>query len=946
MVRNPAPEPRAPTLSPLERFASINRERLRRIREAMTPRQQDFLEVLPLLFHTNAPGLPGFLSPGTPAGIVDFAPSTQCLTVARRVARTHNIKLRTPHRYEILGIYFMGSTGTIAHSGKSDFDVWLCHRTDLSATGLAELQRKALAVEAWATELELEVHFFVFDPASFRRGESISLSGESSGSSQHYLLLDEFYRSGLVVAGLFPVWFHVPPEAATEHDAYVAGLVDEWPRDQPYVDFGGLAHVPAEEFFGASVWQLSKGLSSPYKSVLKLLLMEVYAAEYPGIDLLSQRYKRSVHQGQTGLDELDPYVLMYRKVEEYLLGQDDHSRLDLARRCFYLKVNERLSESVTAAAVTWRRELMLRLTQEWGWDTAQLALLDTKDSWKIHAVRDESRLLVAALTRSYRQLSQFAREKAADSSITQRDLNTLGRKLYAAFERKAGKIELVNRGITDSLREERVTLHALGSPGGGAGWVLFRDRVALEDMGALTPIKRAAHPIELVAWGHFNRILDVRSQITLAAPAGHFDQRAARYMLEALEQVFPRGATQEATVEDLNRSPVVRAGTLLVNVGIDPREGRLPDGHHLTSARNNPLSYGGLRENFVQGIDLVLETSWQELFTFRYSGDDALLDCLLEYLRWSDTTRRRPPGPLHVFCNSPVYGLTIQRRIQEILDEARRVFFERPGGAAARYVVETGTGYAVLSLENGRPRGERLASFPALLRHLGKPASVFSPVVFDRASLVDSVLPLVYQANRPDTVQVFVHDHAGVTDLFVLDETGALFHQELQTDRGPAVLAHLRRFFTSILRRSQDTVIDLGNLADTPAVEYFAISPGPARERRLLRIADDTSAEAAAYLDLQVIATVDEAGSTVFTLYCNGREYSTLEHGGELFRAVAHDILTQRGSGQRYPVYITDIDLSRTLLALEAPRKLQTCSLLHYKKNIEERLSVAMRSAQ
>ena len=37
------------------------------------------------------------------------------------------------------------------------------------------------------------------------------------------------------------------------------------------VDLGAVPHVPASEFFGATLWQLYKGISSPHKALLKLV---------------------------------------------------------------------------------------------------------------------------------------------------------------------------------------------------------------------------------------------------------------------------------------------------------------------------------------------------------------------------------------------------------------------------------------------------------------------------------------------------------------------------------------------------------------------------------------------------------------------------------------------------------------------------------------------------
>ena len=183
----------------------------------------------------------------------------------------------------------------------------------------------------------------------------------------YYLLLDEFYRSGLVLAGQFPAWWSSSPEDEPNYAEKVKALsTQRFRQADQHIDFGGIAEIPAEEFFGAAVWQLYKSIDSPYKSVLKLMLMEVYAGEYPNIDPLSLRYKRAVYQETTTLNELDPYIQMYRKVEEYLMSTNEPKRLALLRRCFYLKVAEKLTLNNPSASTEWRREFMQQLVASWG----------------------------------------------------------------------------------------------------------------------------------------------------------------------------------------------------------------------------------------------------------------------------------------------------------------------------------------------------------------------------------------------------------------------------------------------------------------------------------------------------------------------------------------------------------------------------------------------------
>src|SRR5690606_4057116 len=94
-------------------------------------------------------------------------------------------------------------------------------------------------------------------------------------------------------------------------------------------------------------------------------------------------------------------------------------------------------------------------------------------TWKIHRVLEERAMLVDELTRSYRNVSEFARTQAQGSTIDSADLNLLGRRLYTAFERKAGKVEIINPGISTDLTEERLSF-VQGEGGRSDGWLLYR----------------------------------------------------------------------------------------------------------------------------------------------------------------------------------------------------------------------------------------------------------------------------------------------------------------------------------------------------------------------------------------------------------------------------------------------------------------------------------------
>lgn len=927
------------------RFMALNNDRLKRVYQSLRDRQKIFFELLPLLFHINHPLLPGYLSSKTPSGIADYTPGNRAIEAGRRLSKGFSYHRRAQRQFDIHALYLMGSSGTIAYSDSSDFDFWLCIRPDMGGEEQQSLARKAEGIESWAATLGLEVHFFVMSDEAFRRGEMLSLSDESSGSAQHHLLLDEFYRTGLLVAGRFPIWWLVPPDQEANYDQYAHDLKRKrfvGPNDT--VDFGGMTHMPAGEFFGATLWQLYKAVSSPYKSVLKILLMESYAAEYPRAEMLSVRYKAAVWRGETNLDALDPYMQMCARVEEYLLEQNEPNRLELARRCFYFKVNERMSRPDRAGNITWRREAMRELINEWGWTDAHLLMLDSRPTWKIHRVLEERQALVEALTQSYRALSNFARKQADSHAIDPAELNLLGRRLYAAFERKAGKIDLINPGISEDLVEERLSLHQVR--GLEPGWVLYRGDVRSGDTQGQRALKRAHSLIEILAWCHFNRLLHpFSSMISLHPDDCDVNNWELRSIVDCLQQLFPDGELQDAEIEDLAHPARIRQAALFINLGIDPMSGLTRDGMHLVSSRTDALSYGGRWENLALTFEMIAVTTWQEVLTFRYAGETALLDALCDYLAWSPLATARAPLPMACFSFSSTRGAPIAHRVEAVFRDVIEWFYRGAGHEPGRYVLQVGHQYFVLQAENDVPRYQKFSSLPALLTHLGTPQDTFSPIGTDAFTLMESPLPALFEINRAGCVQLFYQVNGNQALVYVLDEKGSLFFQQVAFHDNLTLLTQFQRFLEKVQHRRDFLAREsgeAGEFGDSDAIEYYQILQRGGGKPKLERQNINPFKQSRSYFGVQVIGDVLEENRTVLTMYCNEQEFSTLEFGDRLFEEVARYVLSKRGSGQTYPIYITDIDLARGLLGADVTQGLQTVHFLNYKKRIEARLNQAL----
>ncbi|WP_288100091.1 class I adenylate cyclase [Pseudomonas sp.] len=923
------------------RFLKLNEGRMARAMEGLSTRQQGVLNLLPLFFHVNHPLLPGYVSGSTPAGLSNFEPDANALAEAQRLTRSFSYKPRhgsNPPR-PIHGLFLMGSLGTLAQADQSDMDVWVCHSPDLNEQELAELRKKCQLLEAWADSQGAEAHFFLIDPVRFVRGErDTQLSSEDCGTTQHYLLLDEFYRTAIWLAGRTPIWWLVPVYEEASYDRYTHTLISKrFIRADETLDLGHLAYIPPGEFIGAGLWQLFKGIESPYKSVLKLLLTEVYASEHPRVQCLSLRFKQAVFANRLDLDELDPYVVVYRRIEEYLIARNEPERLEVVRRALYLKVNRKLTGS-SGRTQNWQRSLLERLAHEWQWDPRQLALLDSRSQWKVRQVGSERRALVNELNYSYRFLTQFARNDQTASLINKRDLSVLGRRLYAAFERKAGKVEFINPGIAPDLAEDTLTLVYASSKKGSepSQWGLYNGSLAALEWEHFAPIKRSRQLLELLTWCHRNGVIDSSTRLALHPGSSDLSEFELFNLLGSLQQSI-RLPLQTVAEEPLLRASVPSEVLILVNVGVDPLKHHRDLNILMTTERTDSLSYAGVRENLVLTLDQVTLNSWNEVLVSRFDGPHALLDCLRDYLNNLPNGPLQPRLRVQCFCHNRAQF--IAQRVEEILDTAQNLLLSNLN---YRYMIQVQQHYHVLELIPGQVNHVTLASLPALFDYLSEDLASYSPLHLDHKALEDHNLALLLPMGQPDCIQVFYRVNEDQVDLYVLDEFNALWHQRLPWHDEQSLLMPLQRFLQSILYR-RDTLLPM-DAAHPPSLDTLYYRLLPSSTGRARRVEPRPAPQAAVnkpFYDVQAIVGKAVPGKVQVTLYCNQREFSELEHGDQLFSVVAREIIEQRRETERYRCYITDLDLTGLLGDGQSSSNLY----LRYKADMEHALNEALEQA-
>ncbi|QPB43339.1 class I adenylate cyclase [Rodentibacter haemolyticus] len=646
----------------------LDQRRLERAQLGLNSGFQHVLSLLPLLFHFNYPGLPGYVSPSPYAvfGIANFTLSEYQQNFLSDEFPLHNAELKRQVYMEnppILGMYVMGSFGSISQTSSSDVDTWICHREDLTEEERDLLTQKARKIEEWALQFDVEIHFYLVDQQRFRSERYADpVTNENSGSAQYMLLLEEFYRSAVRLAGKPLLWWHLWVEKEADYEKEVQKRIEDGSLNpQDWVDFGGLGRFSAKEYFGASLWLLYKGVDSPYKSVLKISLLEAYSEEYPNARLIARQFKEDLFSGNTTPEHhFDPYIAILTKVTNYLTALSEFKRLYFVRRCFYIKVMEDLS---LYQRNNWRTNYMRILAQEWGWNTEIIGELNRRPFWKIKQVKKSHQNLVKFLMLSYRNLVNFARKHKIHSSVIPQDINILTRKLYTAFEELPGKVNLLNTQNFRDLSEPHISfLEVRGNKHFKDGWYLINrpPNAMMFSDGRVTEYSESLN--KLVAWAYFNRLLTAETELYLFSKSVNIE--TLRNFVADLRLSFSRNATTVGSDAFAN-SCEIRQILIAVNLTVDPSAPLSEFRDNLSAS--DLFSVGPFEQNFVGSIDFTYRNIWNEIRTFHFEGANAIL-LALKVLSNKIYRGVNSPRSVQVCCYSKHYRRTLRHLVNALVN--------------------------------------------------------------------------------------------------------------------------------------------------------------------------------------------------------------------------------------------------------------------------------------
>jgi len=585
-----------------------------KITAGLSPAGRLVLELLPFLLSVNHPKLPGHVFDYSLGKVTSYQTSEHSLVTIKQLFGTADWSLLSTESID--GLYTIGSIGSVGQSRHSDWDIWVCFPHALPANEQQHLTDKCRSIEQWAAQIGAELHLFVVTQDQFLHGSQSSLDQESSGSAQHWLLLDEFYRSALTLAGKPIAWQQPKTPKANEN----------------VVDFGEMPTPPAKEYFGAMLWQLYKGIDSPEKSLLKAILLESYFSDFPDTQLLSQQWKHLLLQHNF----VDHYILLLQRISQHLTQLNDDSRLTLVRECFYLKCAPGLSYLNQDMVLTYQQQQLQKLVTQWQFSSEKIAHLDRAGRWSPVAVQQHHHRLVTALLASHQRLKVMAQHHQIDEALYPQEMAILSRRLYSAYQSSATKINqlpskarltqtdsalYIRRAV--STQQEPIWLLLNQAPVFGKDYQIHQDKIL----------------IKLLSWAAINNYCGVSTQVKLPADINHWSPKLRQALL-TIHHHFSSGtkATKNALVQAAQIEQVV----IIINMRED--SSRFFHGQPLIMnwLKSNVFSIGHKKYSLISSIDIVYRNSWQEHHAVEFNGDQCILEFLSYFLSLISSSSQAP----------------------------------------------------------------------------------------------------------------------------------------------------------------------------------------------------------------------------------------------------------------------------------------------------------------
>lgn len=621
-------------------FIKFNQFKIDRTLKTLSEIDRLIFTTVPRLLHVNQIDLPGFVDEkNVPCGIMNFTMDHESRVAAEKLFPNVIIRRQESLNPVIHTALLMGSLGSIAQSKKSDLDyTLLVDNNCFTPESLKLFQKKLNLIETWTWDnYHLETHFFINDYNEVRNNIFGESDSESTGSALAKLLKEEMYRTMIIVTGKVPFWLIAPVECDDQRYTELMDMIQDNQtllKREEYIDMGNVDDISNGEFFGASIWALIKSFKSPFKTLMKMGILEDYMFTETKSNLLCHQVKQKIFDG-TPHEKIDPYLLMFTRVQKFFSETKDNPAVDALRAAFYLKVGTQVTgEELERGSNHWKKEILIKMLKNWNWNSTKVDHINKYYiDWQMNQKVELGNRINKILMSSYKNISEKnSTLDAAESLITEKDTNLLGRKLFSAYRTAPNKIENIGALIDGKTNEQKLTFlfENPKSKDDKGTWYLIRGKASayIEQVNPELIIKKSSTLPSLIAFTANNGLYskkvekydDENTEVLLQADNSSIRYNDLMHLLNQISSFIASVNIAAISNDDLLADAQVKQLYLITDFG-NPPPIFVTLGDMKDCKNNKELNeFLNKRLEKLRSISAIYITTWGELFCKTYAG--------------------------------------------------------------------------------------------------------------------------------------------------------------------------------------------------------------------------------------------------------------------------------------------------------------------------------------
>ncbi|HDZ15851.1 MAG TPA: hypothetical protein ENH61_00560 [Methylophaga aminisulfidivorans] len=741
----------------LRLFQALNRERLHHL-FALAPSQHALiLDCLPLFFHLNTPTLPGYIDDKTPAGLLDYHPSTQTLDKAKQLDRRFSSRNRALRRYPLRGLYLLKPHGYISYADQAEFSLWLLYSDQLTNEQIDSLKQKSSAIQQWAREHQLILDIRLIAEQHLHDSSALSNFDRES-----------FYCNGIVMAGYQPSWWQDDDTSTTSNQ-----------RSIDSIDFGDSQAIIDTDFINASCHHLRQFLLN---GIVSIELFYFPFLLQGTIKPVSFMLKQAISDEQQGFLALDSDYLMLKALEP----ASTTVTLNLAREIYYRSAGERLSQQVRQSRHPWRRAFVQHCINQWQWSEMRIKQLDSKDSFQAernfyNAIRPHCLAFINALQAYCKQ----------ESTLTTSAISEL-KQLYAyRFQPALNQISVLPKAVRPNSIGEPLYLYRFQDR---SDWLVSKQALMVNATQGLFQHHQLLH---VLAWAINNGLLGPSNHLSVT---DQHQKLTTHDVTEIVHDLLSAGIDNA----DLTPYPMGMAhkeelvrSLLFINLEQQPSNKLTQQGLQLSSKQNDPLNYSSFNESLIVTIESLHYSSYGIWYCDDTYLEQPVMDFLTAFLLW------QPKQSLQIkaHCFTPIFADKISHRLEVVVQELLSHYQQFP--SHGRFIISIAGKPYQLQWHDGQVDYIPLMQEVISQQIFTHDEPFFSALAIDRSVDKDGLLALILQQQRAHQICITLVAKADHIVCFCIDEKGNVCMLTVSKMQASRLIQHLKSFLAELPSQSR-----------------------------------------------------------------------------------------------------------------------------------------------